>query len=336
MKRVLLVFALGVSGSIAACVSESGVPSDAGPDTNTPMMDGAVDSGADGGADASGPACDPKKPFGTLVPVMKLNDPNFNAGGAHLTPDGLTVLFSSDRAGGALNIQLFKATRTSTSADWATPVLLPNINANTKGGMNPTWIPDGVITSDGKTLLYTYDAPFRYHIYKSTRANVGVDFPVGAPEPALNPKIADGGAGVSGFDMYLLPDDKTLYYSAGEWLHPTLYVSTLSSTGWTTPQQLASLNSGTTEQYVAVTPDQLTIYFGSSRETSNPALHKIYVATRADVNQPFGNISAVTELNSSNPMVDQGPSWISSDGCTIWVSNSSTGKLQIYSATKPK
>jgi hypothetical protein len=338
MKKPLLLstLALGASAWIAACVGDSPAVVNPTPDSGgTPDTSTTPDSSpaADAGADAPAPPCDLTKPFGIITPVTELNDPSSNGGSAHLTVDQLTVFTGTDRPNGDLHIKLWKSTRAQVTDTWPAPTLMPNIN---NGIGTFFWNTDAVMTSDGKTLYYTVGAPFAQQIYKSTRTDVSTDFPVGAPETALRPTDPGDAGAIAGFTIYLMPDDKTMYYSAGDFKNPDLYVAAFSSGGWSTPTPLTSINSTQVEQYVAVTTDELTIYFGSSRDTGDPRYHKIYMATRATKSADFGNLAAVAELNSSGATIDQGPSYISPDGCTIWITNTTTGKNQIYTATKPK
>ena len=341
MKKLLLLslstLTFGATASLAACVGDSPVNpvgTDSGnnnmpdtsttPDTSTPT---------DAGSDAPAPACDLTKPFGVLSPITELNDTSSNGGSAHPTTDLLTVFLGTDRPAGDLKIKLFKATRAHATDPWSAPALMPNLSGSVGTFF---WYTDAEMTSDGKTLYYTVGAPFAQQIYKSTRTDVTMDFPAGAPENALRPADPGDAGAIAGFTIYLLPDDATMYYSAGDLKNPDLYVAKLTSSGWSTPTPLTAINSTQVEQYVAVTPDELTIYFGSSRDTGDPRYHKIYKATRASTSDPFGNLAAVAELNSGTATVDQGPSYISPDGCTIWITNTTTGKNQIYTATKPK
>jgi len=62
----------------------------------------------------------------------------------------------------------------------------------------------------------------------------------------------------------------------------------------------------------------------------------IWRAQRSSTTSPFGAPTLVTELNSE---LDDEPSWLSSDGCTLYFSSNragSSGGYDIFVATRPK
>jgi hypothetical protein len=66
-------------------------------------------------------------PFGTPTPVTELNTPNADRD-PHIAPDGLSIAFSSDRAGGLGGDDLWVATRLTTSAPFGAIVPVPALN----------------------------------------------------------------------------------------------------------------------------------------------------------------------------------------------------------------
>jgi hypothetical protein len=52
------------------------------------------------------------------------------------------------------------------------------------------------------------------------------------------------------------------------------------------------------------------------------------------VNDGFGAASAVAVL--ATPGVQETPTWISADGCTVFLQSSRDGTMKIFSATRPK
>lgn len=73
--------------------------------------------------------------------------------------------------------------------------------------------------------------------------------------------------------------------------------------------------SGRTEpSNPVVTPDELTLYFGSNRP-GGAGNYDIYQATRPTVADGFGAPIALASLNTASL---DAPSWISEDGCELY------------------
>jgi hypothetical protein len=82
-----------------------------------------------------------------------------------------------------------------------------------------------------------------------------------------------------------------------------------------------------------VTPDDLTLYFASSRAGSE---YDVYVSHRASATTAFGAPTAVSELNSPN--IYDAPSWVSKDDCVIYLMSTrdgGAGGVDIYTARRP-
>jgi hypothetical protein len=88
---------------------------------------------------------------------------------------------------------------------------------------------------------------------------------------------------------------------------------------------------GQGEFLALLTGDRKRIYFARGTATN-----KVFTASRAAVTDAFGSVTEVMELNKFS---DHLPSWISEDGCTIWMSakaaDPGTPSYDIYVATKP-
>jgi hypothetical protein len=80
-----------------------------------------------------------------------------------------------------------------------------------------------------------------------------------------------------------------------------------------------------------VTRDELTLYFSLGDTTGND----IYVAKRSSTTAAWPTPTEVSELKISASLAE--PSWISADGCRLYLSYAqSGGKSIIYVATRPK
>ena len=91
--------------------------------------------------------------FGSATPVAELNDATANDIQPNVRPDGLEVVFSSNRSGTLGGQDIWAATRTRVDAPWSAPVSLgPNVNTGL-GESRPSF------SSDGKQLLFGRAGP---------------------------------------------------------------------------------------------------------------------------------------------------------------------------------
>jgi hypothetical protein len=99
---------------------------------------------------------------------------------------------------------------------------------------------------------------------------------------------------------------------------------------WNSPVLLASLATGSEEADPSISPDELTLFFDSNRNTS--LARAIWVSTRATTADPFGAPTRVAELDDA--MDDYDPT-LSSDGLEIWFGSLRSGTRELYKATRP-
>ncbi len=111
-------------------------------------------------------------PWGKPVNLGAQVNSGTNDGEAVMTPDGLTLFFSSDRDGGVGNYDLWVTTRRSTSHAWGRPINLGrSVNSRTV-----EWT--GSVSADGSTLYFCSDRPTEWgpcSVYQTTITPV-VDF----------------------------------------------------------------------------------------------------------------------------------------------------------------
>jgi len=89
--------------------------------------------------------------------------PTVNSGSSEyfpqLSPDGLTLYFSSDRSGGVGSFDLYQCTRPDTSSPWSAPTSAPFALINSS---SPDFHP--TVSLDGQVLYYWYHgSPIRVH-----------------------------------------------------------------------------------------------------------------------------------------------------------------------------
>jgi Tol biopolymer transport system component len=125
---------------------------------------------------------------------------------SHISADGLSLYFSSERPGGLGNRDLWVSTRATTDDEWGEPVNLgPTVN--TSSNERRMWI-----SSDGLMLLLQSDRPKgsgAVDIYMTTRATTNDDWtePVNIGPPVNVSIISDVSPIVSS-------DGRTLYFSS--------------------------------------------------------------------------------------------------------------------------
>ena len=173
------------------------------------------------------------------------------------------------------------------------------------------------ISTDGLTIYFGSDrggGQDNRDIWMSTRPTVvdswGSPINLGAP---INSSPWDNTPHIS-------PDGLTLYFNSrrdGGYGDGDLYQATRNSTSepFGEPVNLGSnVNSWVRDYSPSVSPDELTIYFASSR-SGGPGGSDLYVTTRNSTSEPFGPPQIVANVNTS--VRDANPS-ISSDGLTLF------------------
>jgi hypothetical protein len=273
-----------------------------------------TDGGPDAAAADAAPvgACDLNKPFAPAIEVPGIHQPGANDVHATLTDDELTIYFASDRANPtAGKMHIYSAGRTTAQGVFDTPAKIGTLSSDA-GESNPSTSPDG-------NTLY-FDSPRvsqgAVHIFTSTRANATVVFPpptMIAGDYLTGPSITADGA--------------------------VLYAANLSSgalvrldkegDGFGTPQLVAFPTP-----LGAVSPvsrDDLTLFLSQGDTYGN----SILVTRRTSTGTPFPQPTAIPELATSAAIAE--PSWISPDGCRLYLRYSATGdKSRIYVATRPQ
>jgi hypothetical protein len=298
-----------------------------GGDTSVPPTDGSssTDTGTDTGVDA-GPACDPTKPFATPVPVVELNTGAVEDG-ARISPSGTELLLMREDA--VVGKRIYRFTRTSAAAPWVFDAIQAPLNLVilADGG--------GATASDAVTLapdgLTAYLASFRgnpWQIYFSQRAAIGQPWGQIAPVTGL----ASGGS--DEFPWLNATGDRIYFMSnrAGPF---RIYKSEKGVNGFAAATAIGAIRTDE-DRAPVLSPDELRIYFaafeiapGASAKSMN-----IYTATRTAVGNLFTGSTYVTELNV--PGQFSSPTWLSADGCEIYLTSFRNGSADIFSAKKPK
>jgi hypothetical protein len=204
----------------------------------------------------------------TLVPVVNTTS---NEGPPEISPDGLTLVFSSDRPGGQGGHDIFITTRASRTAVWNTPVRITELST-TSGEFAP------FVQSGGLRVVLSSSRPNGVgaeDLWTATRTSLADPFGV----PQL---ITELGTTSREADAWLSADGLTILFdsdrpgSAGLDLWMATRATPTGAFG--PPVQLDELNSSGEEQDPWVSPDGTTIFFASDRAT--PGNLEIFEASR--------------------------------------------------------
>jgi hypothetical protein len=313
--------------------SEGGADADAaaldgpfGPDADAAAMDSPIDA-------PPGPDCDPNKPFDPPVVVPMLDTLGLEGGG-RLSPDELTIYFSSNRFAGSGfdSTNLMVAKRSLRTSTFGAPTLLPSVNDD-NNDYGPT------VTGDGLTLFFTRETAGEGALFRSTRALVADPFGVATVVHMRNSPVQVSGA-------FLTENGSTVYFTERNGAIDSIRRAARppigsSVSGDVTVTELNTLGSNRTP---VLSPDEMTIYFSSNRPsaTKDGSIddYDVWVAKRTIAGGAFGTPELVANVSSN---VDDYPSWVSADDCRLYlfgereVPGGGGGTDQaVWVATRPK
>ncbi len=183
----------------------------------------------------------------------------------NLSPDSLSLYFSSERPGGFGGMDLWVATRAAVDSPWSKPVNLgPTVNSS-------TWDIGPRVSADGLTLLFHSsrgDGLGGEDIWMSTRGTKNDPWraPVNLGAP-VNSNANDG-------EAVMMADGLTLFFNsdrAGGRGNYDLWVTTRRTTSapWGPPVNLGRfVNTAAVEWCGSISADGSTLYFTSDRPTA--------------------------------------------------------------------
>jgi hypothetical protein len=217
-----------------------------------------------------------------LLPAQ-INHSNSFQATPWLSPDGLSLYFSSDRPGGYGEIDLWVADRNSVDDPWNTPTNLgPTINT-ARSELSPC------LSADGLTLYFEDGNPYgvasraggpgNYQIWMATRA--ARENPWNTPTD-LGPPV-----GSSGIDDYphLAADGLNLYFTSMRSGLGGLYVANRAAPWgpWLTATNLGTqINQGSWTAGPCVSTDGLRLVFYSDRSGGRGGFD-LWMSTRSNV-----------------------------------------------------
>jgi len=196
--------------------------------------------------------------FGDPVNLVEINSEGGERGPS-ISPDGLTIYFTTDKTGGAGNGDIWVATRSVVTEPFGEPVNVVELNTTSTDGAP-------FVTADGLTIFFTSDRPGtvgQLDTWVATRSEVSEPFGEVTNIAELNTTSHDSGP-------VLTQDGLTIVFSstrpggAGEY---DLWIATRTDTesAFGEPQNLEALNTAYTDDSPGLSPDGRGIYFCSDR-----------------------------------------------------------------------
>jgi WD40-like Beta Propeller Repeat len=296
--------------------------------TCTPFKDDAPasDAGTPFANPSPGPPCDPSRPFVAPTPVPGLStDVGTTVDGLRLSPDSRTAYFHSNRSGGLGNDDIYAASRATPGASFGDVTPIPGTGINTPADeVYPS------VRGDGLDLVFARgtETADPIIIYRAIRGTRYVSF-TGVKSV---PQVSTLNIKYETFP-FLREDGRVLYFSAeGQDIYQLALNSPSSDASTPAPAPVNELNTKFSEVAPVVTPDDLTMYYGSDR-ADGVGGYDVWMATRASTSDPFGPPTDVTEVNS--PSLEW-PTFVTRDGCTLYFTSNRDGYLLPYVATRQR
>jgi hypothetical protein len=262
------------------------------------------------GTDAAGTVCVPGAPFGTPVPISELNTTSPD-GTLRLAPDELSGYFWSRSTGLS---RIYYASRPALDQPF-TVTQVTGLNT-TNNDLDPT------LATDRSILVFRHNIPGD-ELWTARRVDA-VTF--ASPLAMANLNLASVEA-----QPYLQESGAELVFSSdrngGNF---DIWHSTRTGTTFATPIRMLELDASSAEGDPVMSTDGLTIYFRSDRPSPIGGFD-IYVATRTSTGVTFGAPTLVPNVNST---ADDGPSYISTNGCRLYLSSDRNGNNDIFVATR--
>ncbi len=258
-----------------------------------------------------------------------VNSPD-NESAAVVSPNGLSLYFSSNRSGTMGNIDLWVSQRATLTSAWGQPQNLEMINSPSNENL-PS------LSFDGKTMFFSCscsDTSGGTDLYMTTRTDPNNDLGWTAPVN-LGAVINTGNGEIApAYFENSTNGEGILYFTSDRNGDEDIFQSTRNANGtFNTPASVSSLNSSSTDRGVTIRRDGLEIFFASDRDGGQGA-RDIWVASRASVSASWNSPVNLATLNSAGN--DQSPS-LSQDSATLYFASSregGSGNNDIYAATR--
>jgi len=302
----------------AACGDVDEAPRDApgrdGPAPDAPAADASIDAAA---------ACDPRANFGTPMPLA-----GFATGGTEyaprLSPDELTLYTSGPLGDGSTRSDLYVATRASVETAFGHPTRLTT--SSEADDYNPT------VSSDGLTLFFDSTrggGPRR--LYVAARSTTLGEFGSASLLAGVGSAVAED----ADIQPFVSADGVELWFSSsrtGGRGATDLWRALRSGAGFGAPEAIVGLSSSVADELPLVSADRLTVYFGSNRGgDGTTGGFDIWTARRTTVDDGFPSPTPLAHVNTAG---NDFPTWLSPDGCRLYIITDQGGTYDIVVAER--
>jgi hypothetical protein len=312
--RLLLILSGAMLVSAAAALSCARFAEEAAPveaDAASPSPD-AMPAADGGGAPVT--SCW-ERPFGVPVNVPELSSAALELS-VRLSPDERTAFLASSRDGGAGGVDLYTSKRATRSDPFEAPTLLP-FNSTTDD-THPSLSFDGLALYFASTRVAIDGGASATDIYVARRPTSTFAWGPAAVVPELSGPFEDSFPSVA--------PSGGMYLASTREGDMKLFFAPAAGAAFGTPVAVENVHEPATVSNLPVaSADGRWLYFASSRAGGGAKGElDIWVAHRADLASPFGAPVNVAELNTAS--ADR-PSWISGDGCRMYLTSTREGGL---------
>jgi len=266
--------------------------------------------------------CDPTKAFGPPAPLAALNLPDENDRAARLTPDELTIYFSSDRSN---ERRIYRATRARIEDPFGPPALLDELTTPSISFIAATPSADNLelIVEERAVDGGGGGSDLRRVTRATTSAPFGnaTDLGVNTAQDETDPQLGAGGLelwfarpATGGYDLFVAS-------------RPAL------AAPFGPPSSLAGVVNRPSVSDTDPVPsaDGTELFFQSDRDGPS----RIWVAHRRSTSEPFGAPVHVSELDGTG--TNDVPNWLSTDRCVLYMASvRGSGIADLYVATRPR
>jgi hypothetical protein len=255
------------------------------------------------------------RPFGVPFNVPELSSDALELS-VRMSPDERTAFLASNRAGGAGGVDLYTATRATRVVPFGalTPLLFNTAADDT----HPS------LAFDGLSLYFVTAQPTPdggstgSDIYVATRGTSTLPFG--------SPTLLTAVSGPSEDSFPYAAPSGGMYFASNRDGDMTIYFAARAGVSFAPPTIVESLHEpGTISNLPVVSADGLWIYFASSRGGGGAQGElDVWSSHRESLDSPFTAPVDVAELNTSS---SDRPSWISNDGCRMYLTSTRPGGL---------
>ena len=230
-----------------------------------------------------------------------------------ISPDELTMYFSSNRVGGQQRA-IWMTTRASLTDEFGAPTLVAELDSAQDDR-------DPEISDDGLTIYWASTRQGMENLFYATRASTTVPF-------VDQGVLSITGNGVT-YNMTpaVTPDELTLLYGRSG-IDLAIATRPNRTSSFVFDRLLSEVNVAQTDIAPAISDDGLELYFDSYR--TGPDV--IYTTSRASTDDAFGAPTAVTALDPG--ALGAGSPELSPDGRRLYFDHTDGTQIDIYVATR--